>query len=133
MKRWIAVLGVWLVAACSGGAGVMDGVMASWMGAPLDEVIDRWGYPDRERQVAGRKLFEWDRNVSVFVPSTTTGTVSNYGNTSYVDASTTGGGLLNGSCRRTIEVDSRNIVVGTQWAGNNCPFAEAGPYSNWRR
>ena len=122
-----------LLSGCSGGSGTMDGIMASWQGANLDQVIDRWGYPDEERNIAGRTLYVWDRDVSLSLPATTTGTITTLGNTSYLNTTSSGGGISNWSCRRILEVNQQKIIVGSQWSGNNCPFAEMGPYANWRR
>lgn len=125
------------IAGCSGGNGVMDGIMASWLDASADEVISQWGYPDAERTVAGRQLLIWSRDVQLYMPPTanTSGNMSVYGNTGYYNQTTTfsGGGVSNWNCTRILEINQRNIVVRTDWRGNNCPFMEAGPYKNWRR
>ena len=112
----------------------MDRIMKSWEGASLNQVVSQWGYPDHQQDFAGRKLYLWDKNVSVLLPSTTTGTVNVIGNTAYLNSTTSGGGVMNGSCRRTLEVNKANKVVGTQWSGNNCPFADvAMGYQHWQR
>lgn len=122
---------------CSGGDGVMDGIMRSWVGASSDEAIAQWGYPDGERSVAGRRLLFWTRDVQLYTPPTanTYGNVSVYGNTGYYNQTTTysGGGVSNWNCTRILEINQKNIIVGTDWKGNNCPFLEAGPYKDWRR
>ena len=121
------------IAACSGGMGTMDGIMNSWQGAPLDAVIAQWGYPHQEQTIAGHKLYRWFYSKSAAMPATTTGTVTQVGSTSFINATTSGGGVISGNCTRTLEVDERNIVIRSQWEGNNCPFAEAFEYSTWRR
>lgn len=118
---------------CSGGAGTMDGIMRSWQGATLDAAIAQWGYPHQEQMIAGRKLYRWFYTKSALLPTTTTGTVTRIGDTAYLNATTSGGGVISGSCTRTLEVDQYNIVIRTQWEGNNCPFAEAFEYASWRR
>lgn len=138
MKK-CSIISVFVVAACSGGGngGAMDQIMQSWSGASLSEVISQWGYPNDERDVAGRRLFIWSETSDVFLPttSTTIGTVNTYGNQSFVNANTSawGGGMLTATCARILEVDENETVVGGQWQGNNCPFMEVGPYANWRR
>ncbi|MFL2800642.1 MAG: hypothetical protein ACJZ8K_04270 [Paracoccaceae bacterium] len=134
MLRIFPLLAFTLVIGCSGGFGTMDRIMNSWMGASINEVINQWGYPHFQQDIAGRKLYHWDRNVSMRMPSTTTGTVSLLGNTAYLNTRTSGGGVLRGSCRRTLEVNKSNIVIGTQWRGNNCPFADvAMGYQHWQK
>lgn len=125
------------VSACSGGHGLMDEMMGSWVGSDIDEVIQRWGYPDGEKVIAGKTLLVWSDDQQLFLPSTSTtiGNASLVGNQVFSDVQTTsyGGGVTNWNCTRIVEVDQRNIVVGASWKGNNCPFLEAGPYSNWRK
>lgn len=123
-----------LLAGCSGGFGTMDRIMSSWEGAQLDDVISQWGYPHGKQEFGGRTIYFWDRNVSWTPPATMSGTATQIGNTTYFNATAMQGGTINGSCRRTLEVDSRGYVVGWQWSGNNCPFADiAMGYQNWER
>jgi hypothetical protein len=122
-----------IMTGCSGGMGTMDGIMHSWDGAPLDAVIAQWGYPNQEQTIGGHKLYHWYYTKSASIPATTTGTVTAVGNTAFINATTSGGGIVQGACTRTMEVDERNTVIRWQWSGNNCPFAEAFEYSSWRR
>ena len=122
---------------CSGGAGLMDNIMQSWQGASVDEVISQWGFPHEERRVAGRKILIWHRNVQAVMPAaaTTYGSANVIGNTAFYSGTTTysGARVISGSCVRMLQVDDDNKVVRGQWEGNNCPFLEMGPYSNWRK
>lgn len=126
-----------LLGCASGGMGVMDGIMSSWVGSSAEDVMRQWGYPHEERNIAGKKLLIWHRNVQLTMPATatTTGTANRIGGTTYYSGTTTvsGGGVSNWSCVRILEVNAENRIVSWQWEGNNCPFMEAGPYSNWRR
>jgi hypothetical protein len=111
----------------------MDGIMHSWEGAPLDAVIAQWGYPNQQQDIAGHKLYIWYYNKSAYIPATTTGAITAVGGTAFINATTFGGGAIQGNCTRTLEVDDKNTVVRWQWSGNNCPFGEAFEYSSWRR
>jgi hypothetical protein len=128
-----------LLSACSGGGdgGVMDGIMTSWKGASLNQVIDAWGFPHAEQDIAGRKLYVWNNEIQLTMPATatTTGYASTYGGQTFYSGTTNvmGGGISNWSCTRILEVNNSNIVIGGEWRGNNCPFMEAGPYAKWRR
>jgi hypothetical protein len=138
MGRRAVLRSVVLVGLCLGSIGCttskMNSIMSSWEGAHINEVIRQWGYPAAERQIAGRTVHVWERNVAIQMPATTTMT-GNVSPSGYYSATavTTGGGTLHGSCRRSLEVDASGYVVSWQWEGNNCPFAEMWPYSNWRR
>ena len=132
-----AVLTTMLGGCASGAFGVMDGIMSSWAGASTDEVMLQWGYPHEERKIAGKTLLVWQRNVQLTMPATATtiGTANRIGSTNYYSGTTTvsGGGVSNWACVRILEISDQNKVISWQWEGNNCPFMEAGPYSNWRR
>ena len=132
-----AVLTTMLGGCASGAFGVMDGIMSSWAGASTDEVMLQWGYPHEERKIAGKTLLVWQRNVQLTMPATETtiGTANRIGSTNYYSGTTTvsGGGVSNWACVRILEISDQNKVISWQWEGNNCPFMEAGPYSNWRR
>jgi hypothetical protein len=122
------------VSACSGGFGTMDRIMQSWEGATLNEVVSQWGYPSGQQEFDGRKIYHWDRNITMSLPSTTTGSVNVIGNTAYVNTMTYGGGPSNWTCQRSLEVDKNGVVVSWQWEGNNCPFADvAMGYQHWQR
>ena len=126
---------------CSGGLGVMDGIMQSWHDVHIDEVVSQWGYPHEEREFRGRQLYIWHHNESAFISPTTTTTgslnASTYGNmttgTYSTTSTTTGGYVFNGSCDRILEVNEQGIVISSQWGGNNCPFMELMEYASWRR
>lgn len=120
---------------CSGGVGVMDGIMQSWVGASVDDVIVQWGYPSEEKMIAGRKLYLWHYTKQVMLPgsSQTTGTVNPYTGVYNATTTSTPAQMFSGSCTRILVVDKKNIVKATQWDGNNCPFAEWMEYANWRR
>ena len=114
---------------CSGGlsGGVMNKIMESWEGSQITEAINQWGYPNSQQEIAGKKLYVWDRTVSGPSSSTSTGTIT--GNSVSILTNTLGGG--NWNCRRILEVDDNEKIIGWQWGGNNCPFAAVGPYASW--
>jgi hypothetical protein len=133
-KKITIVLLTMMITSCSGGFGTMKRIMTSWEGAHLDQVISQWGYPHAEQTIAGRKVYIWDRNVTVTMPSTTSGTGSVIGNTVNISSTTFGGGTSTWGCRRILEVNDSNYVVAWQWSGNNCPFMDIGMgYQYWER
>ena len=82
---------------------LMDSIMDSWVGYSIDDVIDQWGYPYKEKKIAGRKLFYWRKKTYVS------------GHTFY--------------CYRVLETDKNLIVKKWEWSGGDCPFA---PYSKYK-
>ncbi len=81
----------------------MNKVMDSWIGENIDTVINIWGYPSSEKEIAGKKLYYW-LNSSYVVSGNQ---YSVYG--------------VEATCNRILEVDKNNTVVKWQWEGNNCP------------
>jgi len=86
-----------------GSKSTMNKIMNSWIGENLETVINYWGYPTSEKEIAGKKLYYWLDSTYVI-----TGNV--YG--TYGSEST---------CNRILEVDKDNKVIKWQWNGNNCP------------
>jgi len=83
----------------------MNEVMESWVGEDIDEVIDSWGYPTKERTVSGRKLYYWVDDSKYISTTLTTGL--RYGQKL--------------SCTKIFEVDKNNKIIRGQWKGNRCP------------
>ena len=107
MKKYIAILlNIILIQPVTFAAGMkntMGKVMDSWIGENIDKVIDSWGYPSSEKEIAGKKLYYWTKSSYVI-------TSNQYG--VYGGEST---------CNRILEVDKNNTVVRWQWEGNSCP------------
>lgn len=82
---------------------VMSRCMNSWVGYTIDDVINKWGYPTSEKELAGKKLYYWDSHQSYVT-----------GNQYYV----TGGEIY---FIRIFEVDKNNKVIKWEYKGNNCP------------
>jgi hypothetical protein len=133
MHRFLITLcSGFLLAACSGGLGTMDRVMSSWVGASLDEVISQWGFPHQQVNIAGRDLYVWNRDAVLFTPGSSTGSAQVIGNTVFWNSNIQPATVSSWSCSRILEVRN-NRVVSWEWRGNNCPFADVGPYANWQR
>lgn len=105
-KIVISILAVIIIQPMSfaiGTKSTMCKIMDSWLGEHINTVMDSWGYPSQEKEIAGRKLYYWI-------------------NSSYV---VSGGqyGVYGGesTCNRILEVDKNNKVIKWQWEGNSCP------------
>ncbi|MGE0643102.1 MAG: hypothetical protein AB7P24_05485 [Nitrospira sp.] len=121
-----------ICSACST-TGTMQGIMSSWEGANISEVVSQWGYPDEEREFQGKKLYIWQHNKSAYIPQTTNTMATAYGNTIYAQSQSAGDYVLHGNCVRVLEINGGGTVTSWQWKGNNCPFGELMEYSAWRR
>ncbi len=100
----------------------MDKCIASWIGYPLDSVIKKWGYPEYEKNIAGKKLYVWETyDYDTEVVEGTGMTISTKDSKGRETSFTSGGQLKVEFCRKILEVDKNNTVVGGQWEGNDCP------------
>ena len=100
----------------------MDKCIGSWVGYPLDSVIQKWGYPEEEKIIAGKKLYVWmtyDYNSEVV--EGTGITISSTDKKGNQTSFTTGGQLKIDFCRKILEADKNNIILNGQWEGNYCP------------
>lgn len=128
------VVSVAVALTACGTTALMDGIMSSWRGASLSDVVQQWGLPSQEMKISGQRYYVWNYQKTAFIPqtSTTTGAITNSGviNTQTM---TSGGFALSGNCERVLQVDQNDVVIGGSWRGNNCPFMEAFEYKDWRR
>lgn len=85
----------------------MQRIMSSWVGSDINQVIERWGFPNEEKVINGRKIYIWN-------------------NSSEISAT-------KWNCTRTLEVDQNNTVKSWEWQGNNCPYVEWGQYKSWSK
>ncbi len=99
----------------------MSIAMDSWIGYPIDHVIKNFGYPDEEKNIAGKRLYYWYDSSSTYIPPTTTSTVTPSLYTSTVSSFTSGGYNVNKYCNKIFEVDNDNKVISWQYKGNACP------------
>lgn len=109
----------------------MAEIMNSWIGTPVNTVINHWGYPNYEKTIAGKHLYYWDWEYTVSNPTYTNASAYTYGNRTNINGSTYGGGTRNVSCNRILEVDGSDKVVSWQWSGNNCPYTKVRLYKQW--
>jgi hypothetical protein len=103
----------------------MTEALSTWFDYSVDDIIAVWGYPTEEKNVANKRLLIWTNNKTTYVPKNQNSYV--YGNT--INTYSTGGYYNSYYCNKTIEIDSKNIIIGHQWEGNNCPaFYSTGKY-----
>ena len=127
-----AILSVQLCTFAFGVDSTMTTVIDSWKGYNIDRVIDRWGYPTEERNIAGHKLYVWktERTVTSSGYTTTKPHTDSKGRT-YYTTSTSGGGTTVYTTERILEVDENNIVIKGQYGGNDLPFTFMGIAKDW--
>lgn len=135
MKKLLSLIVTILIAlpVYAGVKSFMEKSLNSWVDYSLDDVINSWGYPTGEREIAGKHLYYWNNSKTSYVPQTsnTYGNAnayansygnSAYGNGTYNSTTTTYGGYnVTYYCNRTLEVNSDNKITNWQWEGNNCP------------
>ncbi len=131
-KTAVIILLALLVCSCSA-TKTMNGIMSSWTGSDLDEVVALWGPPHEVRDSGKNKLYVWHHTTAKSAPKINIRTTSISGHTGSSGSTTAGGGTTYGSCQRILEIDPNGKVVNWQWSGDSCPYREDGPYANWRK
>ena len=121
MKKFLlctTVLALVCTSVYAWGKEIMDTVMSSWYGESIDAVINRWGYPTDEKNIAGRKLIIWSEGTEHSVDSWgDTNKDWSWGSATVKDEEV---------CTRTFEVDEHNKIIRGQWKGESCPFTQFG-------
>jgi hypothetical protein len=139
-KIFACLLALVTISGCATNS-VMDGIMSSWINAPLAEAVMQWGLPNREIKIGDKRMYQWDRSTSVIMPtystSVTSGSATAIGNTAVGGATTTTfsnpGQILGFSCERILLVNNKDIIERATYKGNNCPFLEIDYAATWRR
>ena len=104
----------------------MDKCIKSWVGYPLDAIIKQWGYPDEEKNIAGKKLYVWieyDYDTDITTGGISITSTDKKGRETVFNM---GGDPVVNYCKKTIEADNNNIIKGGSWKGNNCPILYGG-------
>ena len=110
----------------------MTTVMNSWIGCHIDRVIDRWGYPEEEKTIAGHKLYIWrTERTSTTDEYTTTKPHTDKKGRTYYTSTTYGGETTVLTTERILEVNEDNIVVRGKYSGNDLPFTFMGVAKQW--
>ena len=101
----------------------MDKCIASWIGYPLDSVIKSWGYPDEEKNIAGKKLYIWEeRDYDINTDRGSRFSISSTDKKGRETVFSSGGEPEVEYCRKILEADDNNVIVNGQWKGNACPL-----------
>lgn len=105
------------------------GMLESWIGYPLDDVILVWGVPTTEQVIAGHHYIKWINSSRGYIPQYTYGNIN--GNSAYVgnykysngniNTTSYGGYSVQYTCERILEIDENNIIIHGQVSGNLCP------------
>lgn len=84
----------------------IEKVRASWIGENIDNLINQWGYPTKEKTIAKKHLYIWESDRIKKYVTNRTGFV---GDSSYYIY-----------CDKIVEIDSKNNIVSMQFKGDNC-------------
>ena len=105
MKKILLVLFLFAVSNLAVRAeSFMQKAIDSWVGYSIDDVIDAWGFPTDEKEIAGRKLIYWKNN-----HYKVSGSYSDFSGGEYF-------------CNRVFEVDKDNKILSARYRGNSCPL-----------
>jgi len=126
VKKFLIICLVFISSSAFAWETYMDKCIKSWIGYPLDNLIKQWGYPDEEKNIAGKKLYVWvDYDYDT---NTNSGgfKISSTDKKGRETVFSLGGDTAVEYCKKTIEVDNSNIITNGSWKGNNCPLLYGG-------
>jgi len=105
MKCTILLAAALLAAGCSSLYQTTDEQMRKMLGQPVSNLIKKWGTPVDKRVIGGKRLMTFRTDAAGAVPE---------------DAAAMPPGSY---CDSTVEVDSRDVVIGYYWDGAHCEAA----------
>lgn len=122
MKKFIIISSLLLIPLSAyAWESFMDKCIQSWIGYPLDSVINKWGYPDQEKNIAGKKLYVWE-TYDYDTDNTVGGfSISSTDKKGRETTFSSGGQVIPEYCIKTLETDKNGIIVSGHWKGNDCP------------
>jgi hypothetical protein len=98
----------------------MDAGLAGYVRKDIHSLIRTIGYPNAQREIAGRKLYIWDtrNNVTFSLPQTSSSTIVGPSGTYTGTSTTMVPHNLNYHCTITVEVNSSEQISSYEWYGN---------------
>lgn len=99
MRTVLSLVASLLLASCAS-QEVVEGDIARIEGKDVDWLISKWGYPDAEKTIAGKRLLVWQGGESTEVMPLSQKLYTTH------------------TCHRVVELGSDNKVVKYQWDGN---------------
>ncbi len=92
-------------------------ILNSWIGHDINDLVNKWGYPDSFIAPDGNKVYVFSNSRSFRRPMYTSMGYDAFGNAT---ATTTGGGTATSWCKTYFEVDQNNKIIKWRWEGNSC-------------
>lgn len=131
MRKLLIGLFIILLAGCATSQRYQE-ILTSWHGADMEQIINVWGYPDREMVAPnGNKVYvyAWAKTAQLpaqYTPGTTSVTTRN-GNTTVTSTPSTylPGETIELECTTWFEVNANNIIIKSSFRGNNCIASES--------
>jgi len=117
-KSILAVVSILLLLTPTARAESYQAKMKSWVGNHADQLMDSWGYPTREMEIRGYKVYAYENTRQFQVPSFQT--PSTYYGGTVIHGATIGGGIATRTCNTYFEVNDDEIITNVRWSGNAC-------------
>jgi hypothetical protein len=98
----------------------MNKGLSRYSGQHIHTLILTIGYPNAQREIAGKKLYVWDsrQNISFSIPQTSSSTIVGPSGVYTGTSTTMVPHNLNSYCTITVEVNSSDMIVNYEWYGN---------------
>jgi ABC-type uncharacterized transport system ATPase subunit len=118
-KIFIVLTSLFLLSSCTTTEDMNKG-LARHNGQHIHTLIMTIGYPNVQREIAGRKLYIWDsrQNVSFSIPQTSSSTIIGPSGVYTGTSTTMSHQNIQSHCTITVEVTSTDTIVNYEWYGN---------------
>ncbi|MCP4273046.1 MAG: hypothetical protein GY781_13980 [Gammaproteobacteria bacterium] len=116
MKKTLFILTVFIISGCVTTEQANQRISA-WDNVTLTDLINAWGVPTKEQEIAERKFYIWNSQGTSNTPAIGISAGSFGGRGGISIGTLFGGSTEENFCSRVVEVDSDEKVNNIQWTG----------------
>ena len=91
--------------------------VGAWENVNLADLINSWGVPTKEHEIAGRKFYVWNNKDNSSSPTFGVSVGSHGGHSGISISSLFGGDTEENICSRVVEVDMEDKILSINWTG----------------
>ena len=91
--------------------------LSAWENVNLSDLINSWGVPTKQQEIAGRKFYVWNNKANSSSPTLGVSVGSHGGHGGISISSLFGGDTEENICSRVVEVDMEDNILSINWTG----------------
>ncbi|PCJ45776.1 MAG: hypothetical protein COA74_14990 [Gammaproteobacteria bacterium] len=116
MKKNILLILMLSLTACISTSQVNER-LGAWDNVTLSDLINSWGVPTKEQEIASRKFYVWNNKNNDSSPTIGVSLGSHGGRGGISISSLFGGETEENICSRVVEVDAEDNILSITWTG----------------